>query len=190
MIKFTAEGSKEVFRAKEITKKTFEFWKDKPEALSDHVQGGDANEDVEIGIYDEIEDFTVAGWKLDNTSLTIEDSKESISFNLSEKNFKKNKIDFKITKKNYKDICEKKKGFLFTGYEAVEGTCGPVEINKVKKFDKTKLKMTVTQLILPDSTEIKAVTEIFYDSQDISWDLLWSNFEGDGGLPNLEVKKI
>ena len=59
MIKFTAEGSKEVFRAKEITKKTFEFWKDKPDELSEHVNGGSADEDVEIGIYDEIEDFTV-----------------------------------------------------------------------------------------------------------------------------------
>lgn len=190
MIKFTAEGSKEVFRAKEITKKTFEFWKDKPDELSDHIQGGGADEDVEIGIYDEIEDFTVIGWKLDNTTLTIEDSKESISFDLSEENFKKNKINFKIEKKNFKDICDKKKGFIFTAYETVEGTCGPVEINKVKKFDKTKLKMTVTQFVLPDSSEIKAVTEIFYDKRDISWDLLWSNFDGGGGLPSLEVKKI
>ncbi len=43
MIKFKAEGSKEVFRAKEITKKTFEFWKDKPDELSDHVNGGGAD---------------------------------------------------------------------------------------------------------------------------------------------------
>ena len=88
MIKFTAEGSKEVFRAKEITKKTFEFWKDKPDELSEHVNGGNADEDVEIGIYDEIEDFTVIGWKLDKTTLEIEESKESISFELSEENFK------------------------------------------------------------------------------------------------------
>ena len=101
MIKFTAEGSKEVFRAKEITKKTFEFWKDKPDELSEHVNGGSADEDVEIGIYDEIEDFTVIGWKLDKTTLEIEESKESISFELSEENFKKNKINFKITKKEF-----------------------------------------------------------------------------------------
>ena len=190
MIKFKAEGSKEVFRAKEITKKTFEFWKDKPDELSDHVNGGGADEDVEIGIYDEIEDFTVIGWKLDKTTLEIEEPKESILFELSEENFKKNKINFKITKKNFKDVCENKKGFIFNAYERLDGTCGPVEIEKVKKFDKTKLKITVTQLVLPDSSEIKAITVISYDKQDISWDLIESNVEATGDLPNLEVNKI
>ena len=69
-------------------------------------------------------------------------------------------------------------------------TCGPVEIEIVKKFDKTKLKITVTQLVLPDSSEIKAITEISYDKQDISWDLIESNVEATGDLPNLEVNKI
>ena len=64
------------------------------------------------------------------------------------------------------------------------------EIEKVKKFDKTKLKITVTQLVLPDSSEIKAITEISYDKQDISWDLIESNVEATGDLPNLEVNKI
>ena len=69
-------------------------------------------------------------------------------------------------------------------------TCGLVEIEIVKKFDKTKLKITVTQLVLPDSSEIKAITEISYDKQDISWDLIESNVEATGDLPNLEVNKI
>ena len=83
-------------------------------------------------------------------------------FELSEENFKKNKINWEIVS----------------------------EHAKVKKFDKTKLKITVTQLVLPDSSEIKAITEISYDKQDISWDLIESNVEATGDLPNLEVNKI
>ena len=43
---------------------------------------------------------------------------------------------------------------------------------------------------MPDSSEIKAITEISYDKQDISWDLIESNVEATGDLPNLEVNKI
>lgn len=190
MIKFTTDGYKQVFRAKEITKKTFDFWKDRSSELFNHVNGDVVDEDVEIGIYDEIEDFTVIGWELNNTILIIENSKEKISFNLSEENLKKNKINFKIKKKSFKDICDKKKGFIFTAHESLRGTCGPVEINKAKNFEKIKFKIIVTQFILPNSFEIKVITEISYDKRDISWDLLNSNFKGDGNLPNLEVKKI
>ena len=73
---FTANGQKQVFRAKEITKKAFDFWKDRSNELSQHVNGDIVDEDVKIGIYDEIEDFTVIGWELNNTILTIENSKE------------------------------------------------------------------------------------------------------------------
>ena len=190
MLKFTANGQKQVFRAKEITKKAFDFWKDRSNQLSQHVNGDIVDEDVKIGIYDEIEDFTVIGWELNNTILTIENSKENISFDLSEENLKKNKINFKIEKKYFKDICDKKKGYIFTAHERPAGTCGPVEINKAKNFDKNKFKIIVTQFILPNLSEIKVITELFYDKHDISWDLLYSNFNGDSNLPNLEVKKI
>ena len=75
MLKFTIDGHKQVFRAKEITKKTFDFWKDRSSELSQHVNGYVVDEDVKIGIYDEIEDFTVIGWELNNTILIIENSK-------------------------------------------------------------------------------------------------------------------
>jgi hypothetical protein len=190
MLKFTADGHKQVFRAKEITKKAFDFWKNRSNELSQHVNGGIVDDDIKLGIYDEIEDFTVIGWELNNTTLTVDDTKENISFDLSEENLKKNKIIFKIKKKSFKDICEKKKGYIFTAHEKLRGSCGPVEINKVKNFDKTKFKIEVTQFTLPDSSEIKAITEIFYDKHDISWDLLYSNFNGDGDLPDLQVKNI
>jgi len=190
MLKFTIDGHKQVFRAKEITKKTFDFWKDRSSELSQHVNGYVVDEDVKIGIYDEIEDFTVIGWELNNTILIIENSKENISFDLSEENLKKNKINFKIKKKNFKDICNKKKGYIFTAHERLRGTCGPAEINKAKNFEKIKFKIIITQFILPNSSEIKVITEISYDKHDISEDLLYLNFYGDGDLPNLEVKKI
>ena len=63
-------------------------------------------------------------------------------------------------------------------------------VNKAKNFDNTKFKIEVTQFTLQDSSEIKAITEISYDKHDISWDLLYSNFNGDGDLPDLQVKNI
>jgi hypothetical protein len=189
-VKIYCRRSQTSLQSKRNNKKAFDFWKDRPNELSQHVNGDTVEDDVKIGIYDEIEDFTVIGWELSDTILMIENSKEKISFDLSEENFKKNKINFKIKKKSFKDICDKKKGFIFTAHERLKGTCGPVEIDKAKNFDKAKLKIIVNKFTLPNSSEIKVIKEISYDKQDISWDLLNSNFDGDGNLPNFEVKKI
>jgi hypothetical protein len=113
MLKFTADGHKQVFRAKEITKKAFDFWKNRSNELSQHVNGGIVDDDIKLGIYDEIEDFTVIGWELNNTTLTVDDTKENISFDLSEENLKKKKLFLKL-KKNLLKIFVKRKKDIFS----------------------------------------------------------------------------
>ena len=187
MIKFEVNGNGYFFRGKEISQKTYEFYKDDSELLYEEVnsESSENPEEHKIGLYDESCDEEVIGLQLGRSSLDVHCNGNIETIKLSEENIKKLGINCKIKTVSLKDFIKEKKGFFFVSHEIINGTTeSPTEISGEKIFDPKKISLSITNV--KSISETQVITNIEYNTQKI--DTIISN--GGGDLPEFQVVKV
>tara|TARA_B110000305_G_scaffold198488_1_gene224670 strand:+ start:87 stop:653 length:567 start_codon:yes stop_codon:yes gene_type:complete len=187
VIKIEANGNGYFFRGKEISQKTYEFYKDDSELLYEEVSNDSSEnpEEHKIGLYDESCEEEVLGLQLGSSSLDVHcnDKIETIEF--SEENIKKLGINCKIKTVSLKDFIKEKKGFFFVSHEIINGTTeSPTEISDEKIFDPKKISLSITNV--KSISETQVITNIEYNTQKIDTII----FNGGGDLPEFQVVKV
>ena len=114
MIKIEANGNGYFFRGKEISQKTYEFYKDDSELLYEEVSNDSSEnpEEHKIGLYDESCEEEVLGLQLGSSSLDVHCNDKIKTIEFSEENIKKLGINCKIKTVSLKDFIKEKKGFF------------------------------------------------------------------------------
>ena len=186
MIKFEVEGKGYFIRGKEISQKSYDYFKDDNALLDEHVTQYDDEsvpEEVHIGIYEDCDNMAVYGAALNNSSLEVDCDGELQTIELSEENIKTLGINFKTQSVSMEDFIEDKEGFFFIAYETMDGSNEyPTEISKGKIFDPKKLSLTITNLKSVD--EVQVITHLEYDNEEIE-----TNISGSY-LPEFQVIKV
>ena len=187
MIKIEATGNGYFVRGKEISQKTYEYFKDDSDLLSEHVnqyEDESEPEEISIGIYDDCDDMTVFGMQLNGSSLDVDCNGELQTIELTEENIKKLGINTKIETIALQDYKKEKNGFFFIAYEEIGGSNEEqLELPDEKVFDPKKLSITITNL--KSVYDIKAITYIEYDGKMIETNIL-----GSGDLAEFQVLKV
>ena len=187
MIKFEVEGKGYLIRGKEISQKSYDYFKDDNALLEEHVTQYDDEsvpEEVRIGIYEDCDNMTVYGAELNNSSLEVDCDGELQTIELSEENIKTLGINFKTQYVSIEDFIEEKEGSFFIAYETMDGSNEyPTEISKEKIFDPKKLSLTITNL--KSVYEVQVITHLEYENEQIE-----TNINGSGDLPEFQVIKV
>ena len=187
MIKIEASGDGYLIRGKEISKKTYEHFKDDGDLLEQHVtqyEDETIPDEISIGIYDDCDDMAIYGMQLNNSSLDIDCNGNLSTIELSLKNIKKLGINCKIETVTLQDYIKEKDGYFFIAYEAPSGSNEePLEILDNKVFNPKKLSLNITNL--KSVYEIQAITYLEYDGKEIE-----TRINGSGDLPEFKVLKI
>ena len=187
MIKFEVEGNGYFIRGKEISQKSYDYFKDDGALLEEHVTQYDDEsvpEEARIGIYEDCDNMSVNGAELNNSSLEVDCDGELQTIELSEENIKTLGINFITQSVGVEDFIEGKEGSFFIAYEAMDGSNeNPTEISKEKIFDPKKLSLTITNL--KSVYEVQVITNLEYDNEQIE-----TNINGSGDLPEFQVIKV
>ncbi len=188
-IKIEVEGQGQQYYFQEISKQTYDFYKDEDGLLCNAVTGNGDGDDLigDLPTYYEESQVELLGFEIGNSSLEVYCDGESQTIKLSEENIKKLGINCKTKSVNMEDIIKSKEGFVFLAHEELGGINNNLPVlYEEETFDPKKLSLTITNFKW-NTCSTRFVTHLGYGNKQT--DNLGVS-EGGGEAPEFELFKV